>query len=136
MDYCFATAEEKDDNMGATLVMYDHKMKSLWAIQVEHKGAVDYVVKWCLNKFEESGYLGSRITLKSDQEPSMVALKDAIAAARVGDTAFIESPVRESKSNGAAERAIRTWEGMMRTWKHFLEAKLKLKIPGNHALMG
>ena len=35
----------------------------------------------------------------------MLALKRAVAAARVGDTALISLPIRESKSNGAVEAA-------------------------------
>ena len=38
--------------------------------------------------------------MKSDNEPSIKALKVAIPLERTAETAFIESPVRESKSNG------------------------------------
>ena len=81
LDYCFMTAEEK--------------------------GVDENVVTWIVGKLEECGYTGTPITLKSDQEPAMVSLKRAIALRRRADTPLVESPVRESKSNGKIERAIR-----------------------------
>ena len=54
----------------------------------------------------KGGHCGERVTLKSDGEVSIVALKNAISASRIGKTGLIESPVRESKANGAAEAAI------------------------------
>ena len=65
MDYCFATTEEKDKDIGGTLVMYDEDSTSLWAIQVEHKGAVENVINWCATKLDENGYRGCRVSLKS-----------------------------------------------------------------------
>ena len=40
------------------------------------------MVKYGVGIIEESGYIGEKITFKSDQEPSIVALKNAISAAR------------------------------------------------------
>ena len=56
-----------------------------------------------MDKRDAIGYLGSPITLKSDQEPVITALKAAVAAKRIGVTTPIESPVLESQANGAAE---------------------------------
>ena len=44
-----------------------------------------------------------------------MALKNATAAARVGEAVPIESPVRASKSNGMMENAVKTWQGQLRT---------------------
>ena len=49
---------------------------------------------------DQSGYEGQKISFKTDQEVSILALKKAIAALRIGETVPIESPVRASKSNG------------------------------------
>ena len=65
------------------------------------------MVEYGVGIIEESGYIGENITFKSDQEPSVVALKNAIAAATVGETVPIESPVRASKSNGMMEMRLR-----------------------------
>ena len=105
--YCFMTADEAEEDMRAIIVLYDHSKKGLWALPVEAKGPQEDVVKWITDKMEESGYAGVPVTLKSDQEPAMVSLKRAIAVRRKAETPMIESPIRESKSNGRIERAIR-----------------------------
>ena len=43
------------------------------------------------------------MTLRSDKEASIIALEMAIAVRRKAETALIESPVRESQSNGHAD---------------------------------
>ena len=58
------------------------------------------MVKWIVDKLEENGYAGVPFTIKSDQEPAMMKLKQAIAARRKAETPLIESPVRESHANG------------------------------------
>ena len=83
---------------------------------------------------EEMGYAGEKIVLKSDQEPSILALKRAVAVTRDGQTCPIESPVRESKSNGAMERAVRTWQGQMRTMRSCFETRMQKKLPADHVL--
>ena len=54
----------------------------------------------------------------------MLALKKAIAVARRAETPFIESPVRESKSNGLMERMVRSWQGQFRTLKTYFEDQI------------
>ena len=73
---------------------------------------------------DQSGYEGEKLTFKTDQEPSIIALKRAVAAARTGETVPIESPVRASKSNGMMESAVGIWQGQLRTIKHYTEEKL------------
>ena len=47
--------------------------------------------------------------MKRGNEASMIALEMAIAVRRKAETTLIESPVRESQSNGHVERAVRIW---------------------------
>ena len=70
----------------------------------------------------------------SDQEPSIIALKNAVAAKREAETAFIESPVRQSKCNGRVERAIHNWRDQYRTLRHFLEHRMDTKLNEGSAL--
>ena len=97
---------------------------------------MEWVVKWFVEKLDSIEYRGQAITLKSDQEPAIKALKMAVAAKRVGSTTPVESPVRESKSNGAVERAIRVWQGQLRTTKNKFEDNTDEHIPVGHPLMG
>ena len=47
---------------------------------------------------------------------------------------MIESPVRESESNGAVERAVRNWRDQYRTLRHQLERRIGEGIPQGGAL--
>jgi hypothetical protein len=46
----------------------------------------------------------SRVILKSDQEPAILSLKDAVKSEARIDIVMEESPEYESKSNGEVER--------------------------------
>ena len=121
--------------MRAIIVVYDHAKLGFWTLAVERKGAEESVVKWIVDKMEECGYAGVPLTLKSDQEPAMMSLKRAVALRRQAETPLVESPVRESKANGKIERAIRKWQGQLRTLRHHLEHRLGTKIDNSSALM-
>ena len=89
------------------MVAYEHKTKSLWVLEVDHKGvdsgiAADRLVE----KLQVAGYGGVKVTLKSDNEAPTIALEMAIAVRRNAGTALIESPVREYQSNCHVKRAV------------------------------
>ena len=75
----------------------------------EAKGATESSLKGAKERIDESGYFGIRVVLKPDQEEAIKVLKRATAVKRRADTVMIESPVRDSKSNGSVGRAVRTW---------------------------
>ena len=137
LDYCFV-GDETSEVIPPMLVVWDDGHRALWVLPVrghtKGKGPVEYVVNWILKKLEEAGYSGVKLTLKSDQENSIVALKRAVAVRRQVVTALIESPVRESQSNGTIERAIRTWECQFRTLKHQFEGNVNAKMEMTHPL--
>ena len=85
-------------------------------------------MKYAKDILDQSGYDGEKMTFKTDQEPSIVALKKAVAAAQTGETVPTESPVRASQSNGMMESAIGAWLGQLRTIKHYTEEKMKKRI--------
>ena len=114
---------EQEDGMQTSLVLYDDEKDSFWAVGADRKGASDAMVKFSVGVIDQSGYVGEKVSFKSDQEPSMVALKHHTAASRVGQTVPIESPVRSSKSNGMMENAIQIWQGQLRTIKHHVETR-------------
>ena len=72
---------------------------------------------------------------QTDQEPFIVALKDAIAASRDGHTVPLESQVRMSKSNGAAERAVRTLSAQVRIINGYMDTTFGERIGDDHPLM-
>ena len=137
IDYCFMTGEaDAEEDLPEILIVWDDNHECLWALPVEGKGVIEWVVKYVVEKLDEIGYRGVPLSIKSDQEPAIMALKTAIAAKRVGITTPIESPVRESQSNGAVEQAVRRWRGQLRTLRMAYEENMATKLPVTHPLMG
>ena len=126
--------EESEQGMQPCLICYDQAKDTFWAIGVDAKGATVTTVKWMGEKLDDSGYRGEHVTMKSDNEEAIIALQKATAAMISGQTVLIHSPVRSSKSNGRMENAVRRWQGQLRTIKHFVESRLKCKIPADSAL--
>ena len=132
MDYCFlgeacgvcGDEEETTDPVDGQRKMliwvaYDGVKGVFWTLKVSAKGPTESVVQWCCSRLEDSGYAGSEFTLKTDQEESIIALRTAIAAARIGDTVPMNPAVRCSKSNGRMEGSIRIWQVQLRTSERF-----------------
>ena len=117
------------------LVGYDHRSKGVWAMAVDHKGPTDSSVKWITRKIDESGNAGTKVVIRSDQEESIIALKKAVTIRRQAETVLIESPVRDSRANGSAERTVRSWAAQVRTLRHHLETRIKTKVPKESPLM-
>ena len=132
-DYAFMKNDE-EDGMQPCLIFFDESKNCFWALCVDAKGATPVVAKWFGDKMNDSGYSGEKVTLKSDNEESLVALQKAVAAKRKGETVIINSPVRSSKSNGKMERSVRKWQDQLRTVKHYVESRIKRKIPPESAL--
>ena len=141
MDYCFfgkKSLEEEvsdSDNTFAVLVVYDDYMGAFWALRVEKKGSSMDVVKWCCDKLEDSGYAGMKIAIQCDQEPSIVELRRAISAQRLGQTVPINSPVRCSKANGKMENSVKLFQGQLRVLKHYFESKIEKHVESNRVLL-
>ena len=64
------------------------------------------------------------VVFKSDQEPALCNFIEVVKANWNGDAVLENSPVGESESNGAVEKAIQTWEGQVRTMKDALEYRI------------
>ena len=73
-DYAFMGSEEYEKGMQPTLMMHDDGKEAFWALGVSKKGVTEPIVKWCADVIDQSGYVGQRITFKTDQEPSILAL--------------------------------------------------------------
>ena len=68
--------------MQPSLVIYDDSKDAFWAMGVRTKAVTKQLVKHFKDILDQSGYEGETITMKSDQEPSIVSLKRAVSAAR------------------------------------------------------
>ena len=79
IDYAFRLPEEAEVGVSPILIAYDHGSCAVWTLEVESKGVETNVgVDWLVAKLDMAGYAGVKITIRSDQEPSMKALKRAI----------------------------------------------------------
>ena len=128
-------SDEKKKGKLPVLVVYDNCKEAFWTLLVSQKGPAGSVVKWSIGRLEDFGYIGESITTKSDQEESIVALRKAIPAARVGDTVPINSPVWCSKSNGKIERAVRSFHGQLWVLKFHFEKGIKRQMPSSCAML-
>lgn len=61
------------------LVTYDELKEGCWALSAGKKGASAEVINWCCDTLADSGYGGSDVTVKADQEPAIVSLRKGIA---------------------------------------------------------
>ena len=138
LDYCFISGANKDEGTASerpVLIMVDSKSDSIYALPTEKKGAVPWVLKWIIGKIDEMGYAGVKVTIKSDGEPAMIALVEAIAVARKAETVPIRSPVRESRCNGKVERAVRTWRGQFVAIKDHVETQIGKELSSDSAIL-
>ena len=98
------------------------------------EGNVDMVAEKIKQDIEDMGHR-EEVTLKSDQEPALLDLVNAIGRVRGGVTHKEKAKARDSQSNGVAERAVQSVEGMVRTMKIDLEEKLGTQVPCAHPIM-
>ena len=117
------------------LLGYGHRSRGIWVMVVDHKGATTLSIAWMESKLNQAGCRGTKVVLRSDQEESIIALTKAVAIKRQAETMQNESPVRDSRVNGAIERTIRTWDAQVRTLRHHLEYRLGKKMSNGSALM-
>ena len=82
-DYAFMASEEEEEGMQPSLVMFEDGKKAFW-VGVATKGVSEPIIEWVKGVLDQSGYDGEKITFKTAQEPSIVALKKAVSAARMG----------------------------------------------------
>ena len=90
------------------------------------KGGNEYAIKVISGIIESLGH--SKLTLKFDQEPALLSLKDAVKSETRINLVLEESPEYESKSNGEVEKAIQMIQGQIRTMKGRLEPRYKQRI--------
>ena len=129
------TAEDVGEDMYPVLFGYDNDSHGIWALAVAAKGATKPSVQWVKGNIDEAGCSRTPVSLRSDQDESIMPLKRAVAVYRQVETVMLESPVRDSKANGAAERAVRSWAGQLRTIRHHVERRIKVSIPKDSVIM-
>ena len=132
VDYMFMhdNQGEGEENGMPIMVVIDRKTRIIRARVVPQKGNHGYGIKVLTGVLESLGQ--SKVILKSDQEPSLMSLKDAVKSVARVDIVMEESPDYESRSNGEVEKAIQMAQGQFRTMKDRLESRYGQRIGGEH----
>ena len=87
----------------------------MFAYVVPQKGVQPYAVKTLAGIVAQLGH--QELILRSDGEPAIVALKEAVKRERAERIVLESSPVKESRSNGAIEAAVQQVQGQFRVMK-------------------
>ena len=111
-----------------------HELRMTFAQVVERKGPVDSTTRRLV---PDLGWLGlRRLVFKSDQEPAILALKQAVRES-MPTVEFVmeESPVEEHQSNGTIEVTVREIQKQVRVMKSALEERMKCEVPSRHPIL-
>ena len=116
------------------LIVRDRKGKDIRSHPVPSKGVTHPCLASAL--MADLDFMGyKRVIPKSDQEPSIVALCDAVKNGWLGEIVPEASPKGESKSNGEVERAVQSVHGLARTLKDFLKQQSGIPLGSRSALL-
>jgi hypothetical protein len=134
MDYCFVRREDEEEVV-TVIVIKDRGSRAIRATRVLQKGAESESevvrVAECIRSFGHRG----KVVLKSDGEPAILALKEAIARRLPEGAVTLESAPTESESNGAVENAVKLVKGMVRVHLLALEQKVGGRFPSTHPIL-
>ena len=95
------------------LVMYERRYDVLFAHRVEAKGVNTIILNQLCADLNLLGI--KRATFKSDQEPSIRALFNALQVQWQGELVPETAPKGDKDRNGSAEVAVKTHEALCRT---------------------
>ena len=116
------------------ITMVDERSNTHKAYVVPVKGYVEHVAKLLIRDISELGYEDA-IIVKCDQENALVDLVKGMKRLRRGPIVIEHSKAKDSQTNGRAERAVQTIEGITRTLKLALERRIGAQVPCGHPIM-
>ena len=102
---------------------------------VASKECEDSLADYLKAVLDELGYGGCRVAIKCDNARELLKLRDAVSARRSAPTVPITVPVKESRGNGAVERAVHTRQGQFRTLKDHAEFELGEEFGPRHPML-
>ena len=142
MDYLYMSEEDRNAGKHPIFCMKDESTGCRFARLVARKGLgadgeVDWLILEACAELKAWGHLGgegSRIILKSDGEPALCALRDAIGRFHGGVVITETSARGESQSNGVAEQNVSIVSEFIRVLKLQIDEKTGLSIGVDHAI--
>jgi len=134
MDYAFVRRADEEATL-TLLVMKDRGSRAVRAWVVPHKGAdLETAVERAADGVREFGHRG-QIVLKVDNEPALLALREAVMAKLPGGAIPVQSPPGESQSNGGTENGVKWIKGILRVHLFSLERKVAVRFPSAHPVV-
>ena len=134
MDYAFVRRTDEEETL-TLLVMKDRGSRAVRAWVVPHKGAdLETAVERAADGVRELGHRG-QIVLKTDNEPALMALREAVMAKLPGGAIPIQPPPGESQSNGGIENGVKLIKGILRVHLLALERKVAVRFPSAHPVV-
>ena len=136
IDYFFVGPSGQEEAQGVLPMsaMKSHEPRMTIAHAVERKGPVDSTVRRLVPDLDWLGL--RRSVFKSDQEPAILALKQAVRES-MPTVQFVmeESLVEEHESNGTIEVTVREIQKQVRVMKSALEDRMKCEVPSRHPIL-
>ena len=116
--------DEKTAHESPVLVLFDSDTAALYVIAVPSQECTPCIVAWAKAVIDELGHGGIKIGMKMDGARELPQLRREVAALRSAPTVPIDVMKKESKNNGAVEKALQIWEGQFRAFKSHIEFEL------------
>ena len=131
MDYMFLGTKHVKAKERTCLTAYDNRTGGIQCFMVRQKGPVEWAVEGIEKFIRDQGYSKNGIAVETDNEVSIMAVREAIMLVRDAPTTPLDTAVKESQGNGGMERAIKTIQGQYRTILCQLVEKLGESVKDN-----
>ena len=133
-DYCFIRRREEKSTQ-TVLVMKDRSSIALRAWLLRHRGVQEEDPAELAAAGVTDLGLQNRVWIEVDNEPALIALRDAILKKLKIPAGPIEAPAKESQTCGAVENGIKVFKGLLRVHLGALEDRIQGTIPTDHPVM-
>ena len=145
MNYHFMSTEDERNGKNPVLSIKDESTGNRYMRAVGKKGvgATDGTdMEWLIRDISEElkswGHYGGatgNLVMKSDGEPAIIALRDAVARYHGGVVTPEQPPPGESQAMGAEEESGKTMRGMVKVYKDQLEDKASMKLEATDVIL-
>ena len=132
-DYGFFGGRDDEETL-AVQVARDRRTQMIFANVVPRKGMIhEHGAKSMVEDLEKLGY--HEIILKCDGEPALKNVQAEVQRRRTAQTILENSVPGDSKSNGAAERAVKAVGEQVRVLRAGLQGRLNMVIRTSHPML-